>query len=139
MEDRLRRTYTPGMHLLSERDPERRTIDGDRACLAVAAIGDRREVATWAHRYGLLSDPTRLALLLAIHHAGPIAVSDLATAVQVSDAAVSQALRLLRSEGVVTAQRTGRVVRYTLEDAELQKLLARVRPERPSGHHHPGA
>lgn len=127
------------MHLLSDHGPDRRTIDGERACVAVAAIGDRDEVAQWAHRYGLLSDPTRLALLLAIHHAGPIAVSDLATAVRVSDAAVSQALRLLRSEGVVAAHRSGRVVRYTLEDPRLEELLARIRPEGPTGHRHTGA
>lgn len=125
------------MHLLRDRGIDRRTIDGDRACAAVAAIGDRDEVARWAHRYGLLADPTRLALLLAIHHAGPIAVSDLAAAADVSDAAVSQALRLLRSEGVVAAHRRGRVVRYTLEDPLLEELLTRVRPDRPSAHDHP--
>jgi DNA-binding transcriptional ArsR family regulator len=126
------------MHLLADSPEHRRIIDGERACDAVAAIGDPEEVAAWAHRYALLADPTRLALLLGIHHAGPIAVSDLAAAVDRSDTAVSQALRLLRSEHVVTAHREGRVVRYTLKDPLLGELLTRVRPE-PVGHRHPPA
>lgn len=122
------------MHLLGDTSSDRRIIDGERACEAIAAIGDPDEIAAWAHRYALVSDPTRLALLLAIHHAGPIAVSDLALAVGRSDTAVSQALRLLRSQRVVTAHRDGRVVRYTLRDPLLRELLTRVRPDRLTPH-----
>jgi DNA-binding transcriptional ArsR family regulator len=123
-----------GMHRLRDATDERPVIDHGRACDAIAAIGDREHLLRWARRFHLLGDPTRLALLLAIRHAGPIAVSDLAVAVGVSGAATSHALRLLRTEGAVVAQREGRVIRYALGDDELRELLDRVHPD-PELHH----
>lgn len=95
------------MHLVPAERADRRTIDGHRVCDAVAAIGEPGHVRTWADRFSLLADPRRLALLLALHRAGPLAVSDLAIATGMNDAAVSQALRLLRTAGWSRATRTG--------------------------------
>jgi DNA-binding transcriptional ArsR family regulator len=105
-----------------------RLIDADRACDAVEAIGDRAGVEAWAARFSLLADPGRLSILLAVRHAGPISVSDLAAATGMSDTAVSQALRLLRNQGWVAAGRHGRVVRYVLTDEVTSVLLGMVRP-----------
>nr|MDT0665070.1 metalloregulator ArsR/SmtB family transcription factor [Micromonospora sp. DSM 115978] len=82
----------------------------------------------------MLGEPGRLAILLAVHVAGPISVSDLATAVGMNDTAVSQALRVLRHQNAVAASRDGRVIRYTLADPTLVALLAEVRPT-PDLHH----
>ncbi|MEX5632779.1 MULTISPECIES: ArsR/SmtB family transcription factor [Parafrankia] len=125
------------MHRLDAR-AQHRLIDGDRACDAVAAIGDRADVARWAGVFAMLGEPGRLAILLAIHYAGPISVSDLAAAVGMNDAAVSQALRLLRHQQAVVAERDGRVIRYRLVDPVVGDLLTRVRPE-PVLHHGPAA
>ena len=76
-------------------------------CDAIAAIGDPKRVRAWAERFALLGEPSRLALLLALRRAGPMAVSDLAVATGMRDRAVSQALRLLRAAGAVAAKRTG--------------------------------
>ncbi|MGX4691093.1 ArsR/SmtB family transcription factor [Streptomyces sp. JNUCC 63] len=111
------------MHLVPADRAGRRTIDGHRVCDAIAAIGDAGPVHTWAERFSLLSDPKRLALLLALHRAGPLAVSDLALATDMNDPAVSQALRLLRAAGVVAGEKEGRVVRYRVVDAEVAGLL----------------
>ncbi|WP_190212455.1 ArsR/SmtB family transcription factor [Kitasatospora indigofera] len=112
------------MHLVPPERAEHRTIDGHRVCEAIAAIGDPARVRTWAERFSLLADPGRLALLLALHRAGPLAVGDLAVATGMRDPAVSQALRLLRTAGVVAGDRDGRVVRYRVVDQELGALLA---------------
>jgi ArsR family transcriptional regulator, lead/cadmium/zinc/bismuth-responsive transcriptional repressor len=116
------------MHLLPKDQRSRHVLDHEQVCHAISGIGDPDEVASWSKRFALLGDPNRLALLLGIYHAGPISVTDLAVAANMRDASVSQALRLLRANGVVTAQREGRVIRYTLADDELVELLERVTP-----------
>lgn len=111
------------MHLVPADRAGHRTIDGHRVCEAIAAIGDPGHVRSWAERFSLLADPGRLALLLALHRAGPLAVTDLAVATGMRDPAVSQALRLLRTAGVVTGDKDGRVVRYRLLDDAMRPLL----------------
>lgn len=113
----------PVMHLVPADRAHHRTIDGHQVCEAIAAIGDAEHVRAWADRFALLSDPGRLALLLALHQTGPMAVSDLAVASGMRDPAVSQALRLLRAAGTVAGERDGRIVRYRLTDAAVAELL----------------
>ncbi|MFE3058785.1 ArsR/SmtB family transcription factor [Nocardia sp. NPDC059239] len=114
------------MHLVPADRAHRHTIDAHTVCDAIEGIGDQEQVEFWAQRFSLLSDPGRLSMLLAIHRAGQIAVTDLATATGISDTAVSQALRLLRAAGTVGAVKTGRVVRYHLCDDEIAQLLDAV-------------
>ncbi|MFF8942435.1 ArsR/SmtB family transcription factor [Streptomyces sp. NPDC014864] len=111
------------MHLVPADRADRRTIDGHRVCDAIAAIGDAGHVRAWADRFSLLADPKRLALLLALHRTGPLAVSDLAIATGMNDPAVSQALRLLRAAGAVEGDKEGRVVRYRIVDPQVRQLL----------------
>jgi ArsR family transcriptional regulator, lead/cadmium/zinc/bismuth-responsive transcriptional repressor len=116
------------MHLVPADRADHRTIDGHRACEAIAALGDPAVVASWAQRFSLLADPGRLSLLVCIKAAGPISVTDLAVAAGMNDTTVSQALRLLRAAGLVAAQRDGRVIRYSLADEEVGSVLARLFP-----------
>ena len=111
------------MHLVPADRAGHRTIDGHRVCDAIAAVGEHAEVRALAERFALLADPGRLALLLALRIAGPLAVTDLAVATGMNDPAVSQALRLLRAAGVVAGDRDGRVVRYRLVDDKTAALL----------------
>jgi DNA-binding transcriptional ArsR family regulator len=111
------------MHLVPPDRANRRSIDGHRVCEAIAAIGDADRVRTWAGRFSLLADANRLALLLALHRTGPLAVSDLAIATGMNDPAVSQALRLLRAAGVVERHKEGRVARYRVVDEDIRRLL----------------
>ncbi|GHF75812.1 DNA-binding transcriptional ArsR family regulator [Amycolatopsis bartoniae] len=112
-------------------EPERRAIDPAAVAAALDGLGDRAVVHQWAERFSILADPSRLTLLVCIHYAREIAVTDLAVAAGMTDTAVSQALRLLRAHGLVTGHRTGRVVRYRLADATVHELIHHVRP-------HPG-
>jgi ArsR family transcriptional regulator, lead/cadmium/zinc/bismuth-responsive transcriptional repressor len=75
-----------------------------------------------AEVFGLLSDPGRLRLLLALLE-GEMCVCDLAAVSGQSESAVSHALRLLRAHRVVTARRAGRMAYYRLEDAHVRMLL----------------
>jgi ArsR family transcriptional regulator, lead/cadmium/zinc/bismuth-responsive transcriptional repressor len=121
------------MHLVPADRVGRNVIDDHRVCDAIAAVGDSDDVAQWADRFAVLADPNRLALLLSIHAAAPISVTDLSVATGMNDAAVSQALRLLRASGVVVGERTGRVIRYTLADQVIHRMLHLVRPAADAG------
>ena len=117
------------MHLVPVERRDRRILDDERVCRAIAAVGDPAKVKDWADRFAMLGDPRRLALLLSIAHAGPISVSDLTVAADMNDTAVSQALRLLRASGTVSACRDGRVMRYELVDEDVRRLLGNVTGE----------
>lgn len=118
------------MHLVPAEHAHRHVIDEHLVCDAIEGIGDPAEVRALAQRYSLLADPARLTLLRAIQAVPDISVSDLAVAAGMNDAAVSQALRLLRIAGAVVARKDGRVMRYRLVDASVAGLLGQV--EKPS-------
>jgi DNA-binding transcriptional ArsR family regulator len=89
---------------------------------ASSALADV-DINGWTQRFDLLSDPNRLEILLCLHRAPGICVSDLATVVGRSENSVSQALRVLRQQGWVSSTRVGRSVAYRLEDAIVHDLL----------------
>jgi DNA-binding transcriptional ArsR family regulator len=120
--------HAGGVHLVPKDRGHVHVLDNERVCQAISGIGEPDNVAKWSRQFALLSDPSRLALLLCIHHAGPISVTDLAVATDMRDTTVSQALRLLRANGTVVAQRDGRVVRYAMADDGIGELLERVTP-----------
>ncbi|TQM25443.1 ArsR/SmtB family transcription factor [Nocardia bhagyanarayanae] len=97
-------------------------LDPDHASRAASGL-DIVGIDQWADRFDLLSDAHRLRLLVCLHHAPDISVSDLAAAVGKSGTAVSQALRLLRQQGWVTSTKDGRIVRYRLADDTIHELL----------------
>jgi ArsR family transcriptional regulator, lead/cadmium/zinc/bismuth-responsive transcriptional repressor len=114
---------TTGVHLLPADRQDRRVIDGERVCQAIAAIPDPGALRARAELFALLADPTRLTLLTCIQAAGPISVSDLAAATGLNDTTVSQTLRHLRASQTVTAERDGRVIRYQLTSPAIAALL----------------
>lgn len=122
------------MHLVPVERRNRRVLDDERVCKAIAALGEPANVAAWAERFAVVGDPSRLTLLICIARAGPISVTDLATAADMNDTAVSQALRLLRASGIVVAERDGRIVRYELADQRIGDLLDNVAPRRIRRH-----
>jgi DNA-binding transcriptional ArsR family regulator len=116
-----------------------RIIDPDQVCDATAVLANGEGLRDTAAILDALGDVGRLSILLALHHAGDLCVSDLAVSVGMSDSAVSHALRLLRAERMVTAHRDGRLVRYRV-DGELTRRLLDVVSARTVGdvrlHHH---
>ncbi|MBN3507629.1 MULTISPECIES: ArsR/SmtB family transcription factor [Mycolicibacterium] len=100
-------------------DQHGKEVQVERASSALADV----DTSGWAQRFDLLSDPHRLEILLGLHRAPGICVSDLATALGRSENAVSQALRVLRDQGWVTSTRIGRTVSYRLDDETVHDLL----------------
>ena len=76
-----------------------------------------------ADAFDLLSDPGRVRVLFALLEAGETCVCDLAEMVDMTPSALSHGLRLLRTAGVVTNRRDGRMVRYRLADSHVRLLL----------------
>jgi DNA-binding transcriptional ArsR family regulator len=62
-------------------------------------------------------------LLYALLEAGELCVCDLAATIDATVTTVSQALRLLRTAGVVGSRRDGRTLHYRLDDAHVRMLL----------------
>jgi DNA-binding transcriptional ArsR family regulator len=81
----------------------------------------RTGTAQPADRFAALADATRRHLLERLA-ASDLAVSELMTGLEISQAAVSQHLRVLREAGLVTARQEGRNVYYQLRPAGLTEL-----------------
>ena len=81
------------------------------------------QIIVIAETYRLLGDPTRLRVLLACL-AAPIAVGDIAKAVNASPSLVSHHLRLLRAARLVRGTRRNRQVFYETADQHIARMLA---------------
>ncbi len=99
-----------------------RMVDADRVTAVRGAMPVRQDLTELADVFGLLSDPGRLRLLVALLE-GEMCVCDLAAASGQSESAVSHALRLLRAHRVVQVRRTGRMAYYKLADSHVRMLL----------------
>jgi len=69
-----------------------------------------------------LSNPSRLLLLCQLVES-EMSVGELEVALNLGQAYVSQQLARLRSEGIVTARRDGRIVYYSLADSRVRPVL----------------
>ena len=72
-----------------------------------------------------LADPTRREILEAAG-TGALCVSAVAGRLGVTQSAVSQHLRILRSAGLVTAEKRGYFVHYHINRAQLQEFSAQI-------------
>jgi DNA-binding transcriptional ArsR family regulator len=101
-----------------------RVVDGDRVDAVRAAMPPPALVEALADGvFGVLSDPNRLRLLVALLEAGELCVCDLAATTGMGESAVSHALRLLRAHRVVKVRRTGRMAFYSLCDGHVRTML----------------
>ena len=85
------------------------------------------ELAPAAEAAKALSDPTRLAVALALRGGDELCVCDLAWVCERSDKLISHHARVLRSAGLVSSRRAGKMVLYALS-ARGQQLLDAVVP-----------
>ncbi len=77
-----------------------------------------------AEIFAALSDPTRLRMISAMSH-HELSVGELSRLVGISESATSHQLRLLRSQRIVRARKSGRQVFYALDDEHVHDLLDR--------------
>lgn len=76
-----------------------------------------------AGAFGVLADPARLRIVLALLEAGELCVCDIAASAGVSQTSASQHLRVLRARNTVRKRRDGRVAYYSLADGHVRLLI----------------
>lgn len=99
-----------------------RLVDADRVTAVRSRMPRESDVVDLAVIFGLLSDPGRVRILIALLE-GEMCVCDLAATTGLSESGVSHALRLLRGPRVVEVRRAGRMAYYSLADAHVRMLL----------------
>lgn len=87
-----------------------------------AAHLDADSAATIAATLQALATPSRLMILTRLRQ-GPCGVTELAEAVDMEQSAVSHQLRLLRALSLVSGNRQGRRIEYSLYDNHVAQLL----------------
>lgn len=91
-------------------------VDPERVAAARSRLLDDEEVGRLVGMLGLLADPTRAKILYALDVVDELCVGDLAMALGATEDSVGYGLRVLRTAGLVTPRRQGRVVFYRLAD-----------------------
>jgi ArsR family transcriptional regulator, lead/cadmium/zinc/bismuth-responsive transcriptional repressor len=81
------------------------------------------QVVELAETFRLMSDPTRLSIILACLDA-PAAVGEMAERLGISASLVSHHLRLLRAARLLQADRRGRQVFYVVVDEHVRSMLS---------------
>ena len=112
-------------------------IDPVRVAAAQARLPSADDAARLTSLLSLMADPVRLRLIYALDVVEELCVGDLALALGVNEDAVSYALRLLRTAGLVITRKDGRVVYNRLasdfpaplRDHCLRQLVALTRSE----------
>ena len=99
-----------------------RLVDPERVAAVNARMPSEADVVDTADVFGLLGDPRRLKLLVALLE-GELCVCDLAAVSGMSESATSHALRLLRAHRVVSVRRDGRMAYYRLDDGHVRMLV----------------
>ena len=82
-----------------------------------------------AERARALADPTRLIIAAALAETDELCVCDIAWVCERAENLVSHHLRALRSAGMVTSRRDGKMVMYAMTETG-RALLGAVRTER---------
>jgi ArsR family transcriptional regulator len=80
------------------------------------------EIVELAEMFRLMSDPTRLRIILACL-TKPVAVTEMAQGLGLSASLVSHHLRLLRAARLLQADRQGRQVFYVVGDDHIRSML----------------
>ena len=89
---------------------------------ARGALIPDEELTNLAETFSALADSNRMKILFALI-ATELCVSDLGTVVGVTESAISQHLRILKSLRWVKGRRAGRLVYYSLADQHVRSLL----------------
>ncbi len=98
-------------------------VDAQAVEAARSALVDSEDAGRLAGLLGLIQDPVRLRVLFALSASEELCVGDLGLALGSTDDAVSYALKLLRTAGLVSFRKDGRIVYYRLSDGFPHQLL----------------
>ncbi len=87
---------------------------------------DDWEIVAVAHRFALLSDPTRLRILHTVMEGGEMSVGAIAVAARASRFNTSAHLNRLAAGGLVSRRREASTVYYRVEDDSLPQICEAV-------------
>ena len=95
-------------------------------------LPDDQNIGQLSETFKVLSDPTRLKIVLALANE-EMCVCDLGALIDVSVSAISHQLRLLRSIRLVSYRKQGKMVYYRLDDDHVEKLIQEARKHAREG------
>ncbi|MCB0278567.1 MAG: winged helix-turn-helix transcriptional regulator [Calditrichaeota bacterium] len=101
-------------------------VHEDRVDKARLNLLDKQDLATIAEFYKILGDPTRLKICLAIAHES-LCVCDLSRLLDMTDSAISHQLRLLKQARIVSSEKSGKMVYYTLADKHIYDIITNTK------------
>lgn len=81
------------------------------------------DIAETASLFAALAHPGRLGVVLALHEAGSLSVSELMDRVGLEQSAMSHQLRVLREARLVQTERNGKQVLYRLHDHHVAHIV----------------
>ena len=102
-------------------DSKNRTCDEIEGKMSSSEILSTEKAQRMAEFFGVLGDPNRWRILSALAR-GEMRVGELAEAVEMTESAVSHQLRVLRTMRLVSYQKRGRSVYYSLKDNHIFNL-----------------
>lgn len=86
------------------------------------AMADPETVRGLAETFKVLSDPSRLKIVLALLRA-ELCVLDIAAILGISESGVSHQMRLLKTLRLVKHRKVGKMVFYSLDDEHIEDLI----------------
>ena len=86
------------------------------------ALSDKENINGMADTFKVLGDPTRLKIVVALSRQ-ELCVLDIATALGMTESAISHQLRLLRALRVVKQRKDGKLAFYSLDDEHIEDLV----------------
>ena len=101
---------------------EEHELHRDRIDRGRASMPPETEILRLAEFFKVLSDPTRVRIMLAID-GGPLCVCDIAELLGMTKSAVSHQLKILRQSDLVTYKRSGKNIFYELADEHVRDII----------------
>jgi ArsR family transcriptional regulator, lead/cadmium/zinc/bismuth-responsive transcriptional repressor len=89
---------------------------------AKKTVADQETIVSLAETFKVLSDQTRLKIVLALSKQ-ELCVLDIAAVLGVTESAVSHQMRLLKTLRLVKQRKDGKMVFYSLDDEHIEDLI----------------
>lgn len=98
-------------------------IDEEKVKAVAKALPDDTEIDDLTNTFKILSDQTRLKIVLALAKE-ELCVCDLSALIGVSVSAISHQLRLLRNMRIVKNRKEGKMVYYSIDDSHIDNIIS---------------
>ena len=97
-------------------------VHEDRVKSARKAIQKDETLLSLSETFQILSDPTRLKIIMALAKE-ELCVCDIAALLGITDSAISHQLRLMKNLRLVKYRKNGKMVYYSLDDEHIEDLI----------------